>query len=40
MLLDKLSKNKIQDFKLPIGYVGDTCADVLTIKNAKSLPKT
>ena len=36
-LLDKLSKNNIKDIKVPIGYVGDTVADVLTIKNARSL---
>ena len=36
-LISKLSKLKLEEIDKPIGYLGDTVADVLTVQNAKKI---
>ena len=39
-LVEKLSNKPINKIQVPIGYIGDTVADVLTVINArKKFPK-
>ena len=36
-LINKISKFKLKEIDKPIGYLGDTVADVLTVQNAKKV---